>query len=812
MHRLLHFIALSLLLTAIQGQAFSQVSFGRAENISEGWKFTEKDIVAASSQYFDDSSWADVDLPHDWSVCHEASDAFPSCMGYLPCGIGTYRKNLDIPEQASGRKFYIYFEGVYNRSTVWINGHCLGSRPNGYVSFMYDLTPYLDFGGKNVLTVRVDHSRGADSRWYTGSGIYRNVWLVESSEIHIAQWGVYAVPVMEKNGKWRLDVETEVENGSDSEAEVIVYNRLKSPSGKIVAKSKNKVAVGAGVSDKVAAGLKVNRPELWSIDNPALYSLETVVVKDRRTIDSTVTMTGFREFRFSADSGFFLNGKNMKMKGVCLHHDAGVLGAAVPEVVWKERLKALKELGCNAIRTTHNPHAPYLYDLCDELGLLVLDEAFDEWEFPKRKWIDGWNVGTPLFEGSYDFFEEWSDRDIADMVRRDRNHVSVFAWSIGNEVDYPNDPYSHPSLDGGDAGFTQPVFGGYKPEAPDAMRLGAIASRLAGVVRKYDLSRPVTAGLAGVVMSNETEYPSALDITGYNYTESRYVTDHQKYPERVIFGSENRHDFLAWKSVTDNDHIFGQFLWTGIDYLGESTPWPARGFGSGLLDFASYVKPLGYFRKALWSDEPFVHISTYREPCTYENSWDVWNYSPGDTVNVVCFTNCHSAELELNGEPAGEGKSPDGGTGLIVWKVPYSAGVLEVNGFDGQGRHTAGHSLRTAGCPARLDVAVSEKDAAGGIYIIDVRILDKDGYQVNDAGNEIACSIDGPAVILGMESGSNTDMSLFDGSHRKAFRGRLKAYVKRTGPGSISASFSAEGMEDGIVALPDSETDIVYSR
>ena len=337
-------------------------------------------------------------------------------------------------------------------------------------------------------------------------------------------------------------------------------------------------------------------------------------------------------------------------------------------------------------------------------------------------------------------------------------------------------------------------------------------SRLAGVVRKYDLSRPVTAGLAGVVMSNETEYPSALDITGYNYTESRYVTDHQKYPERVIFGSENRHDFLAWKSVTDNDHIFGQFLWTGIDYLGESTPWPARGFGSGLLDFASYVKPLGYFRKALWSDEPFVHISTYREPCTYENSWDVWNYSPGDTVNVVCFTNCHSAELELNGEPAGERKSPDGGTGLIVWKVPYSAGVLEVNGFDGQGRHTAGHSLRTAGCPARLDVAVSEKDAAGGIYIIDVRILDKDGYQVNDAGNEIACSIDGPAVILGMESGSNTDMSLFDGSHRKAFRGRLKAYVKRTGPGSISASFSAEGMEDGIVALPDSETDIVYSR
>ena len=792
------------MLMAIQGQAFSQVSFGRAENINSGWKFTEQDILSASSQYFDDSAWADVDLPHDWSVCHEASEAYPSCMGYLPAGVGMYRKCLDIPETASGRKFYIYFEGVYNRSTVWINGHCLGSRPNGYVSFMYDLTPYLDFGGKNVVTVRVDHSRGADSRWYTGSGIYRNVWLVESSDIHIAQWGVYAVPVMEKNGKWRLDVETEVENGSGSEAEIIVYNHLKSPSGETVAKSKKKIKVGAGTSDKVTSSLKVSNPELWNLDNPALYSLETVVVKDRRTVDSTLTKTGFREFRFSPDSGFFLNGKNMKMKGVCLHHDAGVLGAAVPKVVWKERLETLKELGCNAIRTTHNPHAPYLYDLCDELGLLVLDEAFDEWEFPKRKWIDGWNVGTPLFEGSYDFFEEWSGRDLADMVKRDRNHVSIFAWSIGNEVDYPNDPYSHPVLDGGgDSGFTQPVFGGYRPEAPDAMRLGAIAERLAGVVRKYDLSRPVTAGLAGVAMSNATEYPSALDITGYNYTESRYVTDHLKYPERVIFGSENRHDFHAWKSVTDNDHIFGQFLWTGIDYLGESTPWPARGFGSGLLDFASYIKPLGYFRKALWSDEPFIRISTYKEPCTPENSWDVWNYSPGDTVNVVCFTNSHSAELKLNGEPAGDRKSRDSETGMIVWKVPYSAGVLEVEGFDENGRRTAVHSIKTAGSPAKLDVCLSEKDETEGIYILDVRILDKNGLQVNDADNNVTCSLAGPASILGMESGSNTDMSLFDGTSRKAFKGRLKVYVKRTGPGCISASFSAAGLEDGAVALPD---------
>ncbi len=313
--------------------------------------------------------------------------------------------------------------------------------------------------------------------------------------------------------------------------------------GNKIADNTRKLTLHSGETNPIKTKLHVNRPQLWSLDSPTLYTLHTRVLMDGKEIDKTSVKTGFRTYTFDADKGFALNGKPMKIKGVCIHHDAGVLGAAVPREVWERRLLTLKEIGCNAIRTSHNPQAPDLYELCDQLGLLVLNEAFDEWEFPKRKWLEGWNAGTPGYQGSFDFFEEWGERDIADMVRRDRNHLSIFAWSIGNEVDYPNDPYSHPVLDGGsDTGFTQPIFGGYKKDAPDAMRLGDIAKRLVNVVKQYDRTRPVTAGLAGVAMSNQTEYPGALDIAGYNYTESLYEADHKNYPDRIIYGSENRQD------------------------------------------------------------------------------------------------------------------------------------------------------------------------------------------------------------------------------------------------------------------------------
>ena len=590
---------------------FAQISFGTPEKINDNWKFILQDNPDFKSASYNDSNWQTVDVPHDWSVRGQLDSTLASCTGYLPGGIAWYRKTINVPVDKKGKKVYLYFEGVYNRSEVFLNGELLGQRPNGYISFAFDATSLIKYGEQNTIAVRVDHSRSADSRWYTGSGIYRNVWLVYANPVHIAQWGVYTYPEIDKDNGI-LKVEVEVENGSKNLAVLTVLNELIDSEGTTVTRSFENIEVEANKAAKIPTRLTVNNPELWDLENPYLYILKTTILKDGRQIDQSSTQTGFRQFTFDSNKGFALNGTWMKLKGVCLHHDSGVLGSAFYSEVWKTRLATLKKIGVNAIRTSHNPQAPDFYKLCDELGLLVLNEAYDEWEFPKRKWLEGWNVGTPGYQGSFDIFADWSEKDLEDMVRRDRNHMSIFAWSIGNEVDYPNDPYSHPVLDGGgDTGFSQPVYGGYKKDAPNAIRLGAIAKRLVVAVKRYDQSRPTTAGLAGVAMSNSTEYPGALDIAGYNYTENKYISDHKNYPDRVIFGSETRHDYKAWLAVTNNEYIFGQFLWTGMDYLGESREWPSRGFYSGLVDFMGRIKPMGYYRQSLWSKTPMIYIGTY---------------------------------------------------------------------------------------------------------------------------------------------------------------------------------------------------------
>jgi hypothetical protein len=551
-------------------------------------------------------------------------------------------------------------------------------------------------------------------------------------------------------------------------------------------------------------------------------------------VDTTSTTTGFRSFTFDPDKGFALNGEWMKMKGVCIHHDAGVLGSAVPKEVWKRRLLTLKEIGVNAVRTSHNPQAPDLYSLSDELGLLVMDEAYDEWEFPKRKWLEGWNTGVPGFQGTFDFFEEWGEKDLADIVRRDRNHLSIFAWSIGNEVDYPNDPYSHPVLDGGrDTGFTQAIFGGYKKDAPDAMRLGDIAKRLVKVVKQYDKSRPTTAGLAGVAMSNRTEYPGALDIAGYNYTENMYEKDHKAYPNRIIYGSENRHDLSAWKAVRDNEYIFGQFLWTGIDYLGESGRWPSRGFYSGLLDFGGFIKPRGYFRRSLWSDKPMAYLGTYPAPGKGSKSqvkdvwsqldaeaegsnyvertpsmdaWPVWNYQDGQSIRVVCYTNTAKAKLLLNGAEAGQTKEYDDNTGIIYWDIPYRQGKLEVIGMNENGNETARYEIQSSKQPYALTIVQTDKeiDSNTGLAQIVLQVVDENGIPVKLSDNEVTCRIAGPAKLLGLEAGNNEDMSDYTDNKQRVYHGRILAYIQATGEkGEINVRFTSpwlKSVETKIVA------------
>lgn len=776
---------------------FSQVSFGNANKINTEWKFQKGDSKDTQSPHFDDSQWRTVDLPHDWSAEGDANPSLASCTGYLPGGIGWYRKELLISADRVNDKVYLYFEGVYNHSEVYLNGHLLGKRPNGYVSFGYDATPYIHFGKKNTVAVRVDHSKSADSRWYTGSGIYRNVWLVYANPVHFSQWGITCITKNTNAIEALLQINSEVENDTKKSSVLTLNIQLMNKEGLVVASQTVNVASEKAAKQTSTVDLKVDNPVLWNLDRPYLYTLQTALYDGNRLIDKTDIPVGIRSLTFDPDKGFALNGEWLKMKGVCIHHDAGVLGAAVPEEVWERRLLTLKQLGCNAIRLSHNPQAPELYALFDRLGFLVMDEAFDEWEAPKRKWLTGWNKGTPGYEGSYEFFNEWSERDLADMIRRDRNHPSIFTWSIGNEVDYPNDPYSHPVLNG--STINQPMYGGYLPDHPAAERLGTIAKRLVSIVKQYDTSRPVTAALAGVVMSNETEYPSALDIAGYNYTENRYDEDHKKYPRRIIYGSENKHSLEAWKSVRDNEFIFGQFLWSGVDYLGEAGPWPSRGRGPGLLDFAGFMKPNAYFRQSLWSSAPMIYIGTQRLAKMEERQdpWPVWNYSEGDSVRIVCFTNAAKVRLFLNGEAVGDVRPYDDNTGMLTWNIPFRQATLEAVGYDIDNHQLCRYSITSSQAPYAI-VAKPDKtvlSAPGNVSQIEIQVVDKDGIPVFSAENEITCQTDGSVRFLGMEAGNHLDMTNYKSSKRKTFHGRLLCYIAGGDKkGTVTIHFSSPGL------------------
>ena len=761
--------------------AYAQVSFGIPEKFNDGWLFQLGDEEDSYRPEYADSTWRHLSLPHDWSIEGTYSPDLASGTGYLPGGVAWYRKHFNHRASDAPEKTYIYFEGVYNRSDVYVNGHHLGNRPNGYASFMYDLTPYLK-EGDNVVSVRVDHSRYADSRYYTGSGIYRDVYLVKSPATHIAQWGVGFETESVKGKKAKVKARVAVENPEEG---LTVRTSLIDDSGKTVARASGKA------SDSCVLTMEVPDARLWSLDSPYLYTLRTDLLRDGMSMDSSEIPVGIRTLGFDPDTGFSLNGKNMKVKGVCIHHDAGALGAVVPEEVWQRRLRRLKELGVNALRMSHNPQAPAVYDIADRIGLLIMDEASDEWEFPKRKWIKGWNKGKPGYDGSYDFFEEWIDRDVADMVRRDRNHPSVFLWSIGNEVDYPNDPYSHPVLDGNNSAISQPMYGGYNPDAPDAMRIGEIAKRLAKVVKGIDTSRPTTGALAGVVMSNETAYPEAVDIVGYNYTEDRYDIDHKAYPDRVIYGSENRSDYNAWKAVRDKDFIFGQFIWTGIDYLGESGAWPSRGLYTGLLDFAGNPKPRGQFRASLWSETPVTYIGTYPKPRRGDwlsiDAWDSWNYEQGEEIRVVCYTNSPKARLLLDGEVVGDIKDKDDATGIIHWDIPFAPGRLMAEGIGEDGDVESSYIVATSGRPYAITVSADRDsfEKAGDVAHVFINIVDENGIPVKLADNEVTVRINGPAELLALESGDNSDMGNYRDNRQRVYRGKLLGYVKALEAGPV---------------------------
>jgi hypothetical protein len=777
--------------------------FGNQQLFNDGWSFHLGDIQYGGRENVDVSQWEKVTLPHDWTVLQTASPQYAACTGFLPGGIGWYRKDFVVPADKKGEKVYIYFEGVYNNSEVFINGKWLGIRPNGYISFMYDMTPFIRFGENNSIAVRVNHSDDADSRWYTGSGIYRNVRLVYANPVHIDLWGVFYSTETKGNAS-TISVSTTIKNTTNQSNGLKITQELLDASGKPVASASGSLTVEENGNTSLKQNMKLSNVHLWSIDDPYLYKLVTKVFNGNKQIDASTTTVGIRTLSFDANTGFALNGKPMKMKGVCIHHDAGALGSAVPKEVWMYRLKQLKSLGCNAIRMSHNPESNELFEACDELGFVVMAEAFDEWEYPKNKWLIGWNQGEPGHQGSFQYFREWGQRDLRDMVLRDRNHPSIVMWSVGNEVDYPNDPYSHPILN--EATINQQQVRGYNESRPRAERLGEIAKELVAVVKQCDTSRPVTAALAGAVMSNYTDYPGALDIVGYNYTEDRYEMDHKQYPQRILYGSETQSGLKPWKAVQDNPYIFGQFIWTGFDYLGEAGLWPSRGFTTGLIDLAGTIKPRGYFQRALWSDKLVAYIGTYpanQRRASIVDAPHIWNYENGEMIRVVSYANCDEAELLLNGKVVGEHQKYNDDTAVFAWDVPYSDGILEVKAYKNN-QVVATDKLQTVGLPVALEARLLDGDGLDkqNVAQVLVTIVDSNGLPVFFAENAIRCTVIGNGEVVATENGKQAAYDNYSDNVHNAWNGNLLVYVKATQPnGDVQLKVTSPLLKSTVVKL-----------
>jgi hypothetical protein len=775
----------------------------------QDWKFSlDSELHQEAWQTgYDDSGWPNVVVPHDWAVSFPFSQTHSSGTGYLPGGTGWYRTVFTLSEGEKARKVWVNFDGVYKNSKVWCNGYYLGFRPSGYSGFRYDISHCVR-PGDNSIAVRVSHENIADSRWYTGSGIYRKAYIEVCGFPYIERDSLTAVSEYE-GGAALVRVSGSIVRGCREE-EVFVKatlgdGELYTPETRVE-------------GSKFETSFNIPNPRLWSPESPALYTLNVELKNESKTCFSPGPLKiGIRSVRFDPGKGFFLNheAKARKIRGVCVHHDAGCLGAAVWPDVWRRRLEKLKAAGCNALRMSHNPHMPELYDLCDEMGFFVMDEAFDEWEGCKNKWRCGHNVYPPVHQGYSEDFPQWHERDLADMVIRDRNHPSVIFWSIGNEIDYPNDPYVHPlftEMTGNNDSNKPKAEMRYDPGKPNMERLGSIAARLAAIVRKHDTSRPVLTAAAFPELSSQLGFFDSMDMIGYNYKEHLYDKDHERFPSLPILGSENGHSLEAWKAVTKNEYISGQFLWTGIDYMGEAKGWPVRGSCAGLLDLAGNEKTAWFRRRVLWSGKPVLYLAS----CLDTGAGEVqpgdllrsWDYLPKSMVRIVCYTNLSKAELFCNKKRLGMG-TRDPNREYIRWTIPFERGVLEVSGLTESGEIR--DSLESTLPAVRLKLRRWEAQGAGEgrragkyrIAQIEGELLDEKDRLCTSGNLMVYVSLDGPGRLLGIENGDLSDCAEYNIPRRRTYRGRIIIYVLiPAGPkGETILSVSSEGLPPVLLTL-----------
>ena len=780
--------------------------------LSDSCRFYLGDEPNAWQAWFDDSTWEEVALPHDWSVTRPFSRDCSSGTGYLVGGIGWYRLRITPQENWKGKRISLTFDGIYKNSRIWCNSYYLGERPNGYISFTYDITDFFRFDAENIIAVYVDHRDIADSRWFTGSGITRKVTLNIEEAVHPVPFGTFFSTPKVSEEEAAFYVTNEIVNTEEHAVEIEVTNSLINNDGQIVADAKTTGSVSSGKTALFCTEGRITTPNLWSPDTPDLYTLKTTLrrldVSSSEAYLADTTTVGIRSFRFTPDHGFFLNDVPTKLKGVCVHHDAGCLGAAVLPAVWSRRLTKLKEMGCNAIRMSHNPHMPELYSLCDSMGFFVIDEAFDEWEGPKNKWSTGHNVYPPKHQGYYVDFPAWHEQDLTDMIRRDRNHPSVLLWSIGNEIDYPNDPYCHPSFETmtGNNDANKPAQERqYNPMRPNAERLAVLSRHLCDIVKKADTTHPVTLAAAFPELSSTLGFIDPLDVVGYNYKEHLYADSHNRFPDKPFLGSENGHSFSAWKAVTDNDYISGQFLWTGIDYLGEAHGWPIHGSGAGLLTLAGFEKASYYRRQSFWSDKPMVHITTAlaeKEHGEWTPVSECWNYPLGEKVLVKCYTNLEEIELILNDKTLGNFKKAEDAD-CISLILPFEPGELRAVGA---GKNEVSHSIYTTGCACQMGLSLwnpaENNPLPRPVYQIEVTLQDMNGRRVYSDSSMLRVKVEN-GTLLGLENGNLADLTDYTASYRRAYRGQLLIYVTASeDTDSITVTISGEGLKDASLIVP----------
>lgn len=788
-------------------------------SLCSDWKFSLKQPAAPHLSNTADEEWDTVQLPHDWSVAFPFSqENTASCTGFLPGGLGWYRKHITTTSAMLHGTVYLLFDGVYNNASYYVNGHFAAFHPYGYSPFALDLTGLLHPVGKdNVIAVQVDRMRYADSRWYTGSGIYRNVTLCVYPLVHIEPYGLHIQSqLMETSNIACVTLRVLLHSNCAAQESVQCSASIKTRDGRMAATDEKEIRVSPGTQTEAAFTLTIQQPLLWDTETPNLYVADVALSQDGQVIQRQETSFGVRDIRFDADKGFFLNGRHTLIQGVCLHHEAGSVGAAVPDAVWIRRLKALKACGCNAIRTAHNPSSSAFLDLCDQIGFMVLEEFFDEWHYPKDKFLNNTEQSTQYITQGYSrYFHQWAKRDLQSTVRRDRNHPSIILWSIGNEIEWTYPKFNNANgyfenYANGSYFWTLPPFSRQKIRKQIAMipieenDIADVASGLAHDVRELDQSRPVTANMILPSVSYETGFADVLDIAGYSYRRVIYDYGHTYHPHQPIVGTENVAQWHEWKAVLERPFVAGIFLWTGIDYLGEvhqMQDWPMRATNSGLLDTAGFPRPSYFMMKSLWTQSPMVYVCTQKQSqslygiddhgnpvCSADHPWQQrlwywhdmnrhWNYEDGEMIVVEAYTNCEYAELFVNQVSRGKQTLADNDDHILKWTVRYEPGEIYVKAYHNE--ECAQERLVTAGEPVRVALTAERyPDDKDPICQITAQLVDKEGNPVRHTEKEVFFSISSQLKAIGIDNGDFRSVQAFPENHVETKNGRCLLTVK----------------------------------